>query len=332
MSTTKPVKSLLSNNACDKTSLQLPTLTNMHPNEFLASVIVIVKDDLRVVRCVDSLLAQTLERDKWELLVVDNSTGHDVHCSLQEKTDHPDFIYVKENAIGMGYARNAGIYKARGQYVAFIDADCMADKRWLEQLLMPFANPGVGGVGGKIVKPKPTGIWDEASRDLVIGQQEDTQFLPMYNAPYVVTANAAFPRKLLLEVGGFDTQLPSGMDVDICWQICIRGYDVVTAPQAIVEHDNRESLSDVFRQFTRYGIGHAGLFHKYRKITGRKFLINTYPAQQLCRLFIVDLPILLTKPWRGKAQYLSWMLRVTENIGLIYGDVCGAFRYRVPYL
>ena len=60
--------------------------------------------------------------------------------------------------------------------------------------------------------------------------------------PYFPTANAAFRRTALVEVGGFDERCRTGEDVDVCLRLADSGYDLWYQPSASVIHLHRTSL------------------------------------------------------------------------------------------
>jgi len=298
----------------------------------LISIVIPVRDDARVRECVESLLVQTLAKDLFEIIIINNaSTKIDVAKLLSEFP----VTLLSESQPGMSKAVNRGLEYATGKILARIDADCIATPNWLEELITPFEDPNVGVVGGAIYNRDGSNIIEIAARGLVIGDQLEPQYLPMYNAPYVVTANSAYRMKVVKAIGGFDEFFLSGSDVDMSWQFSIAGYQLQIAPAAVVYHYSRSTLRKYFLQFYRYGLGHAQLYKKYRKITGSKFLINYYPFKGIVRLLSIglfEMLKILHKPDKLKIYSTRMVLDFTEYIALICGDLVGAIKYRIPYL
>ena len=81
-----------------------------------------------------------------EIIFVDNnSTDKSV-----EKIRHFPIKIEKEIRMGSYIARNSGFRKSNGNFIAFIDADCIAEKNWVSKLIKCYNNEEVGAVGGKI--------------------------------------------------------------------------------------------------------------------------------------------------------------------------------------
>lgn len=115
-------------------------------------------------------------------------------------------------------------YQSSGEFLVRTDADCVAEPDWLEELLKPFSIPEIGAVGGAIYKEPGRNLVERAARNFVLGDQLRPQYLPMFEAPYVVTANAAYRLGLVRALGCFDEQFTSGSDVDISWRIYLVGF------------------------------------------------------------------------------------------------------------
>jgi GT2 family glycosyltransferase len=300
----------------------------------LASIVIPVRDDKRIRRCIRSVLNQSQAlHEKYEVIVVDNNSETvDIGQLL---CDFPVTL-LTETRPGLCAAVNHGLRYASGELLVRIDADCVATPNWLEKLLCSFSDPTVGAVGGAIYKEEGDSLIDFAARNLVIGDQLEPQFLPMFDAPYVVTANAAYRLNLIRELGGFDEQFFSGGDVDICWRICLAGFQVRTAPAAIIYHPIRPSIRKYFSQFYNYALGHVLLFKKYKTITGKRFLINTYPFMGILKLVLNDIPTMLLEIFRTKkfdrVRSTRILLDFIEYSALLCGYIVGAVKFRVLYL
>ncbi|MHC4418402.1 MAG: FkbM family methyltransferase, partial [Planctomycetota bacterium] len=98
---------------------------------------------------IESLVNQTLHRDLFEIIVVDNNSGDSTKRVVER---YPGVRYVLEEKLGLSQARNAGIGAACGDIIAFIDDDAEACRGWLAALLRVYdAVPEAWAVGGKVL-------------------------------------------------------------------------------------------------------------------------------------------------------------------------------------
>ena len=103
--------------------------------------------------CLLSLVRQSLPRELYEVIVVDNnSTDSSFAKAAQFCREHPGFRLVKELRQGVSHTRNRGFREARGKYVAYIDDDSKAEQDWCEKILDAFEKSGSDpvAVGGAI--------------------------------------------------------------------------------------------------------------------------------------------------------------------------------------
>src|SRR3970040_1290089 len=99
-------------------------------------------------RCVASLAAQVYPRECLEILVV-NDGGVSVPKGNLEAAASVEVIAVPHG--GPATARNAGVARARGDILAFIDDDCVADPRWIGAMVARLAAHPDAAVGGRVV-------------------------------------------------------------------------------------------------------------------------------------------------------------------------------------
>jgi len=150
---------------------------------------------------VDSVRAQSLRADQI-IVVVD----HNPVLRARLAAALPD-VTVTENqeARGLSGARNTGIVRSRGEIVAFLDDDAVAEPDWLKFLSDPYADPSVAGVGG-LAKPhwetrRPSWFPDEF--DWVVGCAY--RGIPRFRVPVrnLMGCNMSFRREIFETVHGF---------------------------------------------------------------------------------------------------------------------------------
>tara|TARA_E500000318_G_C3568148_1_gene216594 strand:+ start:1545 stop:2147 length:603 start_codon:yes stop_codon:yes gene_type:complete len=88
-------------------------------------------------RCIRSCLNQSLPRDQYEVIVVDDSSTDNSKDILLDYKDEKNFkvIFNQENR-GVGYAANKGSRSARGKWIVRVDADDYVHFEFLNFLLL----------------------------------------------------------------------------------------------------------------------------------------------------------------------------------------------------
>jgi O-antigen biosynthesis protein len=215
--------------------------------------------------CLDSL--EQLTYPHYEVIVVDDGS-QDSTAETASRYDRVKLIRVPNG--GLSAARNLGLAQASGEVVAYVDADVRVDPDWLTFMIQPFLQSDVVAVGGPNVVP-PDDSWVAQCVARAPGG-------PMHVlvddrlAEHVPGCNLAVRREALLAIGGFDPiYVRAGDDVDVCWRLQARGWQVGFAPAALVWHRHRASIKAFWRQQVGYGEGQAWLIpHHPDKFVGRK--------------------------------------------------------------
>lgn len=293
----------------------------------LASVVVAVRGDARVRRLLVSLASQTVPRESYEVIVVENGSA-----DLGD-TDGAYGItrYAHLARVGSGAARDAGLGLARGRFLLLTDADCVARPDWIEHLTARLDAGDVAAAGGPIVKHRPR-TWAQRHAITVVDGQRGLSYLPALHLPYVAGANAGFVASALREAGGFDEELLSGNDVDACYRLGLRGYRVSLAPDAVIEHDDRATAAAHFRRFYRYAVYQVLLYAKYKHVSGKRYVLDAYPFRRALRA-AASMPRCTARLLHGDPGPASAaVLQLIEAAGVLCGEISGAIRFRQPYL
>jgi GT2 family glycosyltransferase len=172
----------------------------------------------------------------------------------------------------------------------------------------------------------------QANAEDLAEQQLAPQYLPFHDAPYIVTANAAYRMSILCKLKGFDTQFQSGGDVDLAWRVHREGFKIVTAPDAIVHHAARETVKGYFKQFFNYAAWHVLLFKKHRPNTNH--FTNVYPFLGLRRLLFSVMPAMFVQKVSGKPRTVKKQeafLKLVTYVAIICGNLYGAIKFRAFY-
>jgi glycosyltransferase involved in cell wall biosynthesis len=245
-----------------------------------------------LVRAVRSALGQTFHA--LEVLVVDDGSAEDVAGALAG-IDDPRLVVVRHATNrGASAARNTGIERARGEFVAFLDSDdeWLPEKTALQVACFDHADPSIVMVytGVKVLPDT------EKQRTHELPRGDISQAALVAND--IGTTSAAMVRRAALQrIGGFDESLPSCQDWDLYIRLAEIG-SIELVPELLtlyLKHDNSITKSN------RASIlGHRRLMKKHAAA------IAALPAS-LRALHYVRLMALFVwkRSWDDAAQCLS---------------------------
>ena len=103
-----------------------------------------------VLDVVVSLLNQTYRKTEI-IIVVDGNERLREKLATTYNTQDNIQVVASEESIGVSGARNLGIRRARGDILAFIDDDSVAEKRWIESLVNTYQKSDAIAVGGTVL-------------------------------------------------------------------------------------------------------------------------------------------------------------------------------------
>ncbi|MBJ6751579.1 glycosyltransferase [Geomonas anaerohicana] len=216
------------------------------------SVVVPVFNAAETLRlCLDSLVRLDYPKELLEIILVDNGSSD---ASVEIASAY-DIVILEETTIRGSYAaRNKGIRAAKGDLIAFTDADCIVTPAWLKELVRHWEDQGVGCFAGEIEAYAPETVIEKFSDRAGILRQGGTLACPYL--PYTQTANSAYRKSVFDAIGLFAPEMTSGGDADIAWRMQKQmGLRILFVPEALVYHKHRTSLDNLYGQFAKYEFG-----------------------------------------------------------------------------
>lgn len=226
---------------------------------FVSIIVPALNEEKCIGQCLSALNAIEYPEDRREIIVLDNgSTDRTVAIALELGAS----VKVAPG-VTISTLRNLGVKRAKGDVVAFVDADCVVSPAWLRAALPHLENLQVGAVGSRYQHPQnPHWIeraWYSQIRDL------------NYYGPvrWLSGGNIVMSKSCFEKVGGFDEGLRTNEDVDLCDRIRRTGFQIISDPKVKVVHlGNPKTLLGFFRREIWYS-----------KDVFRKFLAN-FPSRQ----------------------------------------------------
>lgn len=216
-----------------------------------------------------SLKAQTYSN--WELIAVNDGSIDSTWDLLKQAAQGDARIHaLNQQNTGAAKARNHGLTKARGEYIAFLDADDTWHPEFLSEML------------STIEKHPNTGIaycgWQNIG---LPGGQGEPHIPPNYetdNKLEVLLRDCPWPihgalikAGLIHQAKGFDENLSSCMDFDL-WLRIATATDLVRIPRVLAYYHHHDNDERITKNITRIAFNHWKVQRKY---------IASHPAVQV---------------------------------------------------
>ena len=218
------------------------------------SVIIVSYNAINTIEyCLKSLERQRTKRN-FEIIVVDSST--DGTGKWVEKHYPRVRVYRYRERKFPGDARNIGISLAKAEIIAFVDADCLAEQNWIDQILEAHKSqhPVIGGAVGN-ANPKSYVGWAAYFCEF-------SQWMPGSRPkwlPDIPTANISYKKEIFHTYGGF-IEGTYCSDTDLHWRLGEDGHRLRFIPSILVSHNNINR----FRIFLTHEFFHGRSFAKVR--------------------------------------------------------------------
>jgi len=201
-----------------------------------------------LARAIESVLGQTCP--PMELIVVDDGSTDGTGDVARRFGDRVRFFH-QENA-GVSAARNLGIEKARGEWIAFLDADDWWEPHRLEsQVAILKRHPDLMWASGRFIDMSPGDVRVvHPSEHLYADMLADGSYFPdfyepalagvRFNSDTMLIRRSAFER-----VGLFDVLLPTAADRDMWYRLAdrFRAIGYATLPGSVYDHRHEGALA-----------------------------------------------------------------------------------------
>ena len=210
----------------------------------------------------------------FEVIVVDDASADGTADTLRKEYARHGLVFLDRN-LGPAGARNAGIRKARGEWLAFLDGD----DAWLpwrieEQMKVLAASPDAVCISGDVTLL--SGAENRPAVRSAAYPVRDVALEEFLDSNPVPTSTALVRRTALDEAGGFDEQFRGPEDIDLWMRIAARGrvlkMDLPLAlyrerPGSLCMNQDR-FLPEIVRVYAK-AFGSGGALYDYRRWRGR---------------------------------------------------------------
>ena len=268
----------------------------------------------------DALATQTY-RGAWEVVVSDNgSIDGTPEFALRWAGRLPDLRVVdatggrgRQAWAGAAVSRNAGAAVARGDFLAFCDADDVVGPGWLEAMARAASRSDL--VRGRLDRGAPNGAADPATGD--DAPEPVHGFLP-----FASSSNLGIRAKVFRDLGGWNEAFRHSEDKELSWRVQLAGYRMTVAPSAVTRKRSRSSLRGAWRQAFLWTVDEPQLYRTFREHGMPRS--SSMTAAWCWIKVLVGMPYLVA----GRRRRTAWVRLTAAQ----WGRLVGSIRHRAVYL
>ena len=248
-------------------------------NYEVAIVIPTLNEERFISRCLNSIIKQTYEFEKMDVMIIDggsNDKTKDIVAEYQKSHQNIRFIENKKKIQSVAF--NIGFKKSTAPYIIRLDAHAEYDSKYISLCIENLKQDEKrGNVGGRCnILPFNQSIWAQTNAILnhsrfgiggaafrVSNEAHNTDTVPF----------GAFPRKVIDQIGGMREDLPRGEDNEYNSRIRKAGYKIFFDPNIISSYFARPTLGASCKQMYANGNSIGYLYYIDREAIGIRHLI-----------------------------------------------------------
>jgi glycosyltransferase involved in cell wall biosynthesis len=225
----------------------------------ISIVIPTLNEEAMLPRLLNSITQLVIaENTSVEELIVVDAGSSDGTVAIAEESG---CLVIKTAPGNVSRSRNLGAARAKGNVVAFVDADCELSEQWLLRIVEQLRDDDVIAAGAALAVNSDNPSWVErtwfelAHRNRGSQASRDVDWLP--------TFNLAVKKEAFAKVGGFDEELPTCEDVEIGYRLSSLGSLRKIEANGVIHHGESKTVTTFFRREAWRSRGAVGLLAKY---------------------------------------------------------------------
>ena len=264
---------------------------NISENKIKISVVIPAYNSERTIQALfNSLEKQTIK--PFEVIIIDDNST-DNTFEITKRT--PFKVRRTEKNAGPAKARNLGIKLAKGEIIAFTDADCEVAPDWIESILKNFQTKDIKVLMGNVKIPKSTFLGDSISAlgfpgGGSIGFDKVWKVDKDGNTDHITSCNFALRKEVFEKYGAFDESfpLPGCEDPELSYRLTQKKVPIKFTSDVVVFHGPRTK----FFSFVRWQIirGRGNYYFKKRIGSVKSFVkLRIWSSKNIIKTFYRDL-------------------------------------------
>ncbi len=219
------VKKFFCNLTCLAPALPGWEIINLMSVVKLSIIIPMKNEEAYIEPCLQALINNDFPKEAFEIICIDNGSTDRTMELARKYTEH--VFQVPDRTIS--HLRNFGAQKAKGEYLAFVDADCIVDRFWIQAASHYFGDEKVVCFGSTPEIPEDA-TWVQKTWFLNKQSRKEVQ-----EVEWLESMNLFVKKDVLREMGGFNERLETCEDVDLCYRIGEK-YQIVSDKKIKSQH------------------------------------------------------------------------------------------------
>lgn len=248
-------------------------------NYEVAIVIPTLNEERFISRCLNSIIKQTYEFEKMDVMIIDGGSKDNTKDIVAEyQKSHQNIRFIENKKKIQSVAFNIGLKKSTAPYIIRLDAHAEYDSKYISLCIENLKQDEKrGNVGGRCnIFPFNQSIWAQTNAILnhsrfgiggaafrVSKEAHNTDSVPF----------GAFPRKIIEKIGGMREDLPRGEDNEYNSRIRKAGYKIFFDPNIISSYFARPTLGASCKQMYANGNSIGYLYYIDREAIGIRHLV-----------------------------------------------------------
>ena len=313
---------------------------------FVSIIVPAYNEEEKIDRCLKHIKNLKYPKENIEIIIVDDGS-QDNTADIARKYG---VSILRQQHLGCAIARNKGVEHAKGEIIAFIDADDVCKEEWLIESVPYLKDKQIGAVGCS------HNLLNAEKNDFVIISHKEKCFRHIMSpdrTDHIGTSGCVIKKRVFLEVGGFNPEFSAAEDTELSHKIRKKEYEIILVKKSLISVTYPDSVSRYFltqirnSAFLVYFIStnvkrasgnkYSGLHDYVQSIFPTVFILSLLGGLYVISLTILLLIFSLILINTGFLRYLKshktelskfWFLStlfyllvrsVAWNIGLLYG-------------
>jgi glycosyltransferase involved in cell wall biosynthesis len=222
------------------------------------SILIVTKNrSALLIQCLESLYR--LSERFFEIIIVDNGSTDTTKIICTKYARQLPIHYWYTTVRGYPKIYNFAIHKSKGDWIIFLDDDCIVSSSWLKAILQAIQKYPNAIIQGKTISMPKNNIYAQIMGDHYQNWIK-ANLLSGNRLRTFDNKNLCVPRSVINRYGMFDERLVTGAeDIELGFRYARHGVVILYDSSIVAYHHERDTLSGFLQQHLRIAKGEARL-------------------------------------------------------------------------